>query len=869
MPVENNVISDANFGTVINQINTNPPATPQNYAFDTNLAISGNVVVPAKLILEPIDGARFVAANSTSTITFEGVGLGEDCLLGRQAVFSGFARGKVRWTGADYPLRISERLFDASSVSQRIQIALDAFKHSADWKQNKVVTIQCYSGNIDTSVIVRRYASLFIPAGVRLTNTFNTYAWVSSTASISPIQLEGDNFIYGEGATSVIEGSNTVSSGFEQAAMLIGPATNEGFVLSSEYSSSGQYYRELQNVFIEDLFFQGPNTRGDNQAVPAVSLGACTNGHIRRCTFDNWAGYSANIGQTLHLGGTYTSGIARDCSITDCVFTRTGYHVGAVINGRNCKITRNIASRMGNVRHDCGTVTATTSATSVTVSSMPNHTLILAPWAVFTRTETATSKKTIWRTHCTINSATSISLASAIPSGIASATGFTVTLELTAQGGHCFDVEPNAAADVVDAIEITDNIFDASDAKTEYLYGIYVQGAGTAMGARTCSIRNNKIISTYPKDAGSYENPVWLGSRGAMITYGIETMDSEGVEIDNNLIQYPVNAGLWLGWHPDDNKTSCYNLRVTNNQIVNPISVIPRTATVIINDVYDSVFENNRIVHWNGFSSVSEVWENLGSGELPTARTEMGRVSISGANVTLISGSIFRWYLKGKTFKIGSHSYVIQSVSDTGHLTLTTTPSEQGNNTGAGFAYTIVGSNNKYRNNDWTVSLASSSTSEVLEYGGGSALASAGYFQMTNTETSPLSLPNDTLVTVPIGTLTGNVTTYSIANNKFAVNEEGIYSLSGGIRLSGTTGGGRSSLLLRRVEPTGGEPIVVENEQNISDGAVMDIVFNFTFTSNGAQEFYLELYQNSGAARTAFRVTSFSGHFRLVKIGEA
>ena len=115
MPVENNVISDANFGTVINQINANPPATPQNYIFNTNLAISGNVVVPEKLILEPIDGAMFVESDS-GTLTFQGIGIAAEDISPYAQVFSGFEPGDVKW-GVQMPSEIYATWFGAKPGS--------------------------------------------------------------------------------------------------------------------------------------------------------------------------------------------------------------------------------------------------------------------------------------------------------------------------------------------------------------------------------------------------------------------------------------------------------------------------------------------------------------------------------------------------------------------------------------------------------------------------------------------------------------------------------------------------------------------------------------------------------------------------------
>lgn len=115
MPVENNIISDANFGTVINQINTNPPATPQNYIFNTNLAISGNVVVPEKLILEPIDGAMFVESDS-GTLTFQGIGIAAEDIGPYAQVFSGFEPGDVKW-GVQMPSEIYATWFGAKPMT--------------------------------------------------------------------------------------------------------------------------------------------------------------------------------------------------------------------------------------------------------------------------------------------------------------------------------------------------------------------------------------------------------------------------------------------------------------------------------------------------------------------------------------------------------------------------------------------------------------------------------------------------------------------------------------------------------------------------------------------------------------------------------
>ncbi|HEX8568032.1 MAG TPA: right-handed parallel beta-helix repeat-containing protein [Pyrinomonadaceae bacterium] len=882
MPIQNNVISDANFGTVISQINTTPPATPQNYIFNTNLTISGNIVVPAKLILEPIDGARFVAANSTSTITFEGVGLAEDCLLGQQAVFSGFADNKVKFVGTEYPRHISERLFDATSISNRLRKALYAFKHDTDWTQNKVVTIRAYSGNIDSVVILRRYAILEIAPGAVLTNTFHDFDQPGTlyTDRMSPILFEGDNYIYGHGSTSVIHGSNQVrthnGAKREAAAVILEPVSQfpVHFSLSSEYGSGGAYPNKVKNVWIEKIHFQGPYTRTNQEGSPAVSLGSCENGHIFNCSFDNWDGYSANIGKS----GNSIDDVAVNCSIRDCVVTRSGYHVFAMINGVNCSIHNNKASKMGNVNFNVGAVTATTGLSTITIPEIDYHSDILHsafgianPWAVFTHTNNTTGKRTIWRTYLDILSRTSIYLkqsapgggwmANPIPSDISSTTG-TVKLELVRQGGHLIDIEPNTSYDIVDTVDFTNNTFDCSESKMDNVFGIEVQGSYTATGCRNVVIRGNKIIGAYPSSAGTTAMETWIGRKGAYLAFGIYVWDAENCEITDNTIQGAINQSLWI-----DNS---YGLTVKNNRINNHYpNAAPRA--VLINNVVDSIFEGNTGQIWQGFSGSKIVWENLGHTDIPTEPSENGKVTISGAVLTRVNGVMFRWWHVGRPIVIGGNTYTIQSVQSFTQVTLTTSPSSQGTNGGNGFSYLMNLSGNKFKNNDWNLSKSSNSTS--IEYSfvesSGGVLASAGYFQMTNTETTPLSLPHDTLVTVPIGTLTGNVTTYSIANNKLAVNEEGIYSLSGGIRLSGTTGGGRTSLLLRRVEPTGGEPIVIENEQNISDGLVMDIVFNFTFISNGTQEFYLELYQNSGATRTASRVTPFSGHFRLVKIGEA
>lgn len=893
MPVENNVISDANFGTVINQINTNPPATPQNYAFDTDLAISGNVVVPAKLVLEPVDGARFVAANSTSAITFEGVGLAEDCLLGRQAVFSGFADNKVKFVGTEYPRHISERLFDAASTSKRLRKALYAFKHDTDWTQNKVVTIRAYSGNLDSVVILRRYAMLEVAPGATLTNTFHDFDQPGTlyTDRLGVFLLEGDNYIYGHGPTSIIWGSNQVrthaplgaSAKRQAASTIIEPvaqytADHPEYTLTTQYGgtgSTGTYPYKMQNIWIEKLHFQGNYTRINEEGNPAVSLGSCDNGHIFDCSFDNWDGYSANIGKS----GASVEHVATNCTIRDCVVTRSGYHVFALINGVNCSIRDCKASKMGNVLYNVGTVTATTGASTITIPEIDYQSDIyhvhgLAnPWAVFTHTNTSTGIKTIFRSYLNINSRTQIYLwrdgqngpeANPIPSSISSTTG-TVKLELVRQGGHLIDVEPTSAYDTVDAVDFTNNLFDCTEAKAENVFGIAIQGAGTATGCRNVIARGNKIIAGYPTDKKNWETIYWLGhaGKGGNLSFGFHVWDCENCEITDNTVQCARNYSMHFH--------NSYGLTVRGNRINNHI---PAAAIhgFLINNVVDSVFEDNIMTRWSGASSTNIAWENLGSDDVtPVEASETGKVTISGANVTWVSGPVFRWWWVGRAFKIGGSTYTVQSVTHNNLLVLTTTPSQQGNNNGNGFSYLMNLSGNKFKNNDWNLSKSSTSTSieySLVESNGG-ALASAGYFQMTNPETSPLSLPHDTIVTVPIGTLTGNVTTYSIANNKFAVNEAGIYSLSGGIRLSGTTLGGRSSLILRRVEPTGGEPIVIENEQSLSDGLVMDMVFNFTFTSNGAQQFYLDLYQNSGQARTAFRVPWFSGYFRLVKIGEA
>ena len=592
MPVTNNVISNANFGTVINQINTTPPATPQNYLFNTDLAISGNVVVPAKLILEPIDGARFVAANSTSALTFEGVGLAEDCLLGQQAVFSNFAKGKVRWTGADYPGKISAQLFNAASASQSFQICNDAFTDnlvtdSNDFlygATNKRVEITLYPGHFDSRMWLSRYHTLRLVDG-DYTNSF-WQPFGQDSFIFSPVLfMESDTKLIGSGMNCKFYGSTA------DKAMPIAVYTTSGAHPNQDVPLNLIPIKN-KNIEISNIFFQGTPKKLWNEAHMCVSLANCDNSHIHHCWFDNWQGHSA------YMGGTPVDGRAAyfptNSSIKDCVFTNTGYSAFGSIIGRNIIFSGNTVQSPGAINYEKSGASGTAGQTAI---SVPNGGMlayqnvivnsagslnIVHPDGSLIVTDISSSGFT--NTSLTIP----FNLPATTPKGN-SWTSSNLTVRFVTPYGIGADLEPNLPDNISDNIIFANNIFDFTNPKNRFTHGIIAQMSSAKFGVRGVSIVNNII------KGGEIGNHQGLSNSGSQVNsnlqLGIRCSGLDGAVVTGNIVQRDYSTAFEIN--------HCNNLYCTDNIIIGHTTngnVYSPDFCFSISATRDSWFVNNRAI---------------------------------------------------------------------------------------------------------------------------------------------------------------------------------------------------------------------------------------------------------------------------------
>lgn len=198
------------------------------------------------------------------------------------------------------------------------------------------------------------------------------------------------------------------------------------------------------------------------------------------------------------------------------------------------------------------------------------------------------------------------------------------------------DIEPNNPADYVIDVVIANNILDGRGASTNFWQGIIVQH-NTGGVAQNVRVLNNTIF-------GSAGPSTQLGT-------GINMSFCENSVIDGNFIEL-AGAGMAL--------SQCNRLYIRNNTLDRCNSA---SEAVNIYSVSGSLFSNNTIDGIiDGINSDHAAFtENNG----PTITC-----NTSGTAVTLLAAWAHAWWV-GKTVNINSVDYVVSTVTDTTHITLT------------------------------------------------------------------------------------------------------------------------------------------------------------------------------------------------------
>ena len=186
------------------------------------------------------------------------------------------------------------------------------------------------------------------------------------------------------------------------------------------------------------------------------------------------------------------------------------------------------------------------------------------------------------------------------------------------EGMTAIDVEPNAATDIAQQIEITNNLIDSRGSTFLHGNGILVQNGPRTRGFGPVLIKGNTVIGgdLVPNLAGNIATGIYIAA------------SSQDVTVTNNTIRRVAHAGIRL-----ESVTRVY---VANNSLISTgtggilaFEVINTTDSKILNNVV-AVDPNsplgNSVIHETG-TSRNNVYSGNTDGRAPLAPTTYNRRS--------------------------------------------------------------------------------------------------------------------------------------------------------------------------------------------------------------------------------------------------
>lgn len=199
------------------------------------------------------------------------------------------------------------------------------------------------------------------------------------------------------------------------------------------------------------------------------------------------------------------------------------------------------------------------------------------------------------------------------------------------------DLEPNHAADRLINVVISDNVIDGRGADTGHFWqGIIVQH-NTGGVAENIRVINNTIW-------GSASPTTQLGT-------GISCSFVRNSVIENNFIEYAA-SGIAM--------SQCNRIYVRGNTMDRCTA---GSEALSLASVCDSVFQNNTIDAISAGVDTDHASFTELNGPTITCNT-------SGTSVTALAAWVHDWWV-GRTVNINSVDYVVATVTDTTHFTLT------------------------------------------------------------------------------------------------------------------------------------------------------------------------------------------------------
>jgi hypothetical protein len=289
-------VLSADYGNSLATAISDIGSTDTKLIVKTNTSFSTAIVVPDNILLVPENGA-LINVTGAGSLEFEGKGIADPLSL--DPIFSGFAAGKLLWSGDVYPTEVSSAIMANTNLNDKMNVLTAAF-------ENKSVTFIQHPAPTTDSVTLNDGHSIFRMPG-DYANSINTNS-----------DLEPPYVLGSDASFCSADGAISYDSSVDNNTYMI-------------YFKVG-----AKNSYVEgNHFVSGGGAHGGVNAT--VLIRNNENCHIRNNFFDGCLAYHAEIAI-----GDIDEPNNRNCSITGNLFKGYLSQLATIASGVGCSISDNV-----------------------------------------------------------------------------------------------------------------------------------------------------------------------------------------------------------------------------------------------------------------------------------------------------------------------------------------------------------------------------------------------------------------------------------------------------------------------------------------------------------------------------------------------